>query len=411
VTPSQDEPGPDGDASGGGRSLLSPVVAGTPVERLTHDGVLLAAMVETESALAGVLAEAGLVPAPVAEVVARVCAELDPGAYDLDDLAARATQGGNPVIPLVEDLRARVAAVDPDAATVVHRGATSQDVLDTALMLMSRRVLAGVAEDLRRAGAHAAHLADEHRGTPCCGRTLGQQAMPTTFGFRAAGWLAGLTDALRRVDAVAAALPVQLGGPVGTTGAYAEHGPGVVESLAARLGLTAPALAWHTRRTPVADLGHALAVATGAAGKIAADVVVMSASEVGELDEGAGGSSSSMAHKSNPVQSVLVSAAARQVPALVAVLEGSLAAEQERPPGAWHAEWEPLRQAMRLCGAAVHRCAGVLAGLHVHPEEMRRNLDHLVARADLDADAVAATPVAVAPWIDRALSDYGKASS
>jgi 3-carboxy-cis,cis-muconate cycloisomerase len=391
-----------------GRSLLSPVVAGTPVEPLTDDRALLNAMVATESVLVEVLADAGLVPSAAAAVVTRVCADLEPDTAYLNDLALRATEGGNPVIPLVADLRKRVAAVDPDAAAVVHRGATSQDVLDTALMLTARRALAEVADALRVAAEHAARLADEHRATLCCGRTLGQQATPTTFGFRAAGWLAGLTDAVRRVESVSSTLPVQLGGPVGTGAGYGEQGPAVLEALAARLDLAAPALAWHARRTPVADLGHALVVATGAVGKVAADVVVMSASEVAELAEPGGGSSSSMAHKANPAQSVLVSAAARQVPALVSVLGGSLAAEQERPAGTWHAEWEPLRQALRLAGAAVHRCAGVLAGLRVDAGAMRHNLGLLVSTAGLDSQTVAATPSTVAPWIDRALADYRK---
>jgi len=394
-----------------GRSLLSPVAAGTAAERLTGDRALLAAMAETEAALAGVLGDAGLVPADAAAAVERACADLVGDDAYVDDLAVRATEGGNPVIPLVADLRDRVADDDPDAAAVVHRGATSQDVLDTALMLIAREALRQLTADLRVAAEHAARLCEEHRDTACCGRTLGQQAMPTTFGLRAAGWLAGLTDALRRVGTVAAVLPAQLGGPVGTTVAYAEHGPAVVEALAARLGLTAPTLAWHTRRTPVADLGHALVVATGAAGKVAADVITMSASEVREVAESTAGGSSSMPHKANAAQSLLVSAAARQVPALVSVLGTSLAAEQERPAGAWHAEWEPLRQAMRLSGAAVHRCAQVLAGLQVDAVAMRRNLDQLVTEAGLDTAAVSEARTAAAPWVDRALADYRKVIS
>jgi len=394
-----------------GRSLLSPVSAGTAAERLTGDRALLAAMAETEAALAGVLGDAGLVPADSAAAVERACADLVGDDSYLDDLAVRAVEGGNPVIPLVADLRDRVADDDPDAAAVVHRGATSQDVLDTALMLIAREAMRQLTADLRAAAEHAARLCEEHRDTTCCGRTLGQQAMPTTFGLRAAGWLTGLTDALRRVETVAATLPVQLGGPVGTTAAYAEHGPAVVEALAARLGLTAPTLAWHTRRTPVADLGHALVVATGAAGKVAGDVIVMSASEVREVAESTAGGSSSMPHKSNPAQSVLVSAAARQVPALVSALGTSLAAEQERPAGAWHAEWEPLRLAMRLSGAAVHRCAMVLAGLRVDPVAMRRNLDQLVSEAGLGMAAVSEARTSAAPWVDRALADYRKVIS
>jgi 3-carboxy-cis,cis-muconate cycloisomerase len=393
------------------RSLLSPVVAGTAAGRLSGDAAVLAAMVETESVLAGVLADAGLVSADAAEAVARACADLVGDDSYLDDLAVRATEGGNPVIPLVTDLRVRVGDDDPDAVAAVHRGATSQDVLDTALMLVAREVLRQLTTDLHAAAAHAARLCEEHRDTLCCGRTLGQQAMPTTFGLRAAGWLSGLTDALRRVETVAVTLPVQLGGPVGTTTVYGERGPAVVEALAARLGLAAPTLAWHTRRTPVADLGHALVVATGAAGKVAADVTVMAASEVREVAEATGGGSSSMPHKSNPTQSVLVSAAARQVPALVSVLGTSMAAEQERPPGAWHAEWEPLREAMRLCGASVQRCARVLADLQVDGAAMRGNLDRLVSESGLGTQAAADARTAAAPWVDRTLADYRKVIS
>ncbi len=394
-----------------GHSLLSPVAAGTAAERLAGDHAVLAAMLDTEAVLAGVLGDVGLVSADAADAVARACADMVGDTSCLDDLAVRAAEGGNPVIPLVADLRERVRDDDPDAAPVVHFGATSQDVLDTALMLTAREVLRQTAADLRAAAEHAARLCEEHRDTACCGRTLGQQAMPTTFGLRAAGWLTGLTDALRRVETVAVTLPVQLGGPVGTTAAYGEKGPAVVEAVAARLGLAAPTLAWHTRRTPVADLGHALVLATGAAGKIAADVVVLSASEVREVAEAAGGGSSSMPHKANPAQSVLVSAAARQVPALVSVVDASLAAEQERPAGAWHAEWEPLRQAMRLCGAAVHRCAQVLAGLRVDGSAMQRNLDQLLREADLDAQVVSQARLAATPWVDRALADYRKVIS
>jgi len=394
-----------------GRSLLSPVVAGTAAERLCDDRAVLAAMLETEAALAAVLADQGLLSADAADAVDRACADLVGDGTYLDDLAVRATQGGNPVIPLVADLRSRVADDDPDAVAAVHHGATSQDVLDTALMLVARELLRQLTADLRAAAEHASRLCEEHRDTPCCGRTLGQQAMPTTFGLRAAGWLAGLTDALRRVETVAATLPVQLGGPVGATAAFGRHGPAVVDALAARLGLAAPTLAWHTRRTPVADLGHALVVATGAVGKVAADVIVLAASEVREVAEATGGGSSSMPHKSNPTQSVLVSAAARQVPALVSVLGTSLAAEQERPAGAWHAEWEPLRTALGLCGAAVHRCARVLAGLRVDRAAMRANLDRLLSESGLDAQAVADARAASAPWVDRALADHRKVIS
>jgi 3-carboxy-cis,cis-muconate cycloisomerase len=199
---------------------------------------------------------------------------------------------------------------------------------------------------------------------------------------------------------------VHLGGPVGTTTAYGDRGPDVVADLAARLGLVAPVAPWHTRRTPVVDVGHAAVVATGALGKVATDVVVLSQSEVGEVTEASGGGSSSMAHKANPAQSVLIASAARQVPALVGILAASMAAEQERATGAWHAEWEPLRQALRLSGATAHRGAALLAGLQVDTDAMQRNLDHLVGTAGLDAQAVPQAQAAAAPWIDRALAAY-----
>ena len=384
-------------------SLLAPVVAGTPVERLTDDQAFLDAMVATEAALAQACAETGIIDREAAAAVVTACRELKPSAHDL---ALRATAGGNPVIPLVADLRERVAADHPDAARAVHHGATSQDVVDTALMLLARRALEQTATDLREAAGQAARLADTHRATPACARTLGQQAMPTMFGLRAAGWLTGITEAIDRVESVASALPVQLGGPVGTTAAYGDRGPDVVAALAARLGLVAPVGSWHTRRTPVVDVGHAAVVSTGAVAKIAADVVVLSQSEVGEVAEASGGGSSSMAHKANPAQSVLITSAARQVPALVAVLGASMAAEQERATGAWHAEWEPLRQALRLCGAAAHRGADLLSGLRVDTVAMRRNVDHLVDTAGLDAQAVPQAQAAATPWIDRALAAH-----
>jgi 3-carboxy-cis,cis-muconate cycloisomerase len=384
-------------------SLLAPVVAGTPVERLTDDQAFLDAMVATEAALAQACADNGVIDRASAAVVVTACGELKPNPRDL---ALRATTGGNPLIPLVADLRERVAVDHPDAARAVHHGATSQDIVDTALMLLARRALVQTDADLRDSAGAAARLADSYRATPACGRTLGQQALPTTFGLRAAGWLTGIVEAIERVESVAAALPVQLGGPVGSTTAYGERGPEVVAALAARLGLVTPVAPWHTRRTPVVDVGHAAVVTTGALAKVATDVMVLSQSEVGEVAEASGGGSSSMAHKANPVQSVLIATAARQVPALVGVLGASMAAEQERATGAWHAEWEPLRQALRLCGAAAHRGAALLADLRVDTDAMQRNLDHLVDTAGLDEQAVPQAQAAATPWIDRALAAY-----
>ncbi|MEE1941291.1 3-carboxy-cis,cis-muconate cycloisomerase [Streptomyces sp. TRM 70361] len=362
--------------------LLSPGRAGSAAEAATGDLALLQAMLDAEAALARAQARLGLIPAAAAGRITEAArAEL----FGVRDLALRARCGGNPVIPLVADLRAVVARTDREAAEYVHHGATSQDVVDTALMLTARRTLPAILADLDRAAGALAGLAAGHRDTPMAGRTLTQHAVPTTFGLKAAGWRALLLDARARLAALDP--PAQLGGAAGTLAAFdaraeavgaadGEHpaGPRLLSAYAAELGLAEPVLPWHTLRTPVADLGTALAFAAGALGKLAADVLVLARTELGEVAEGSGGGSSAMPHKSNPVRAVLVTAAARQAPALAAALLGSLAAEDERPAGAWHAEWQPLRELLRLTGGAARDAAELTAGLRVFPGRMRENL-------------------------------------
>ncbi|MFF3253363.1 3-carboxy-cis,cis-muconate cycloisomerase [Actinacidiphila glaucinigra] len=366
--------------------LLSPVRAGSAAEEATGDAAFVRGMLEAEAALTRAQAALGLAPVSAAAAVTAAAAE--PGRFDPRDLALRARAGGNPVIPLVADLTEAVGERDVNAAPYVHRGATSQDVLDTAAMLVASRALRPVLDDLAEAAGVLERIAAEHRDTPMAGRTLTQHAVPTTFGLKAAGWRALVLDAHDRLTAVRGGLPAQLGGAAGTLaafGAFAEAdgaapgtsaAPGrLLAAYAAETGLAEPALPWHTLRTPVADLAGALAFAAGALGKVAADVLVLSRTETGEVTEGAGGGSSAMPHKANPVRATLVAAAARQVPALAAVLYGSLAAEDERPAGAWHAEWQPLREALRLVGGAARDTAGLAAELRVHPHRMRENLD------------------------------------
>ncbi|GAA1787097.1 3-carboxy-cis,cis-muconate cycloisomerase [Planosporangium flavigriseum] len=357
----------------GDLGLLSPVRAGSAAEAATGDAAFLQAMLDAEAALTRAQAAIGLAPASAAAAVGAVArAE----AYDLPGLARRARSGGNPVIPLVADLTAAVAERDPDAAAYVHRGATSQDILDTAAMLVARRTLGHLLADLDRAAAALARLAEEHRGTPMPGRTLTQHAVPTTFGLKAAGWRNLVLDARDRLHAVRASLPAQLGGAAGTLAAFHEDGGGLdlLSRYAQETGLAEPALPWHTLRTPVADLGAALAFTAGALGKLAADVLVLSRTEIGEVAEGSGGGSSAMPHKSNPVRATLIAATARQVPALASVLFGAVAAEDERPAGAWHAEWQTLREALRLTGGAARDAAELAEGLRVHPDRMRAHL-------------------------------------
>ncbi|WP_240979691.1 3-carboxy-cis,cis-muconate cycloisomerase [Streptomyces sp. HNM0574] len=366
--------------------LLAPVRAGSRAEADTGDTAFLQAMLDAEAALTRAQAGLGLAPDEAARAVG---AAARTERFDPRSLALRGRSGGNPVIPLVADL---TEAVGPDAAPYVHRGATSQDILDSAQMLVAARTLDGLLPQLARTARELAATAAGHRDTPLPGRTLTQHAVPTTFGLKAAGWRSLVLDAYDRLAAVRAGLPAQLGGAAGTLAAFGAHAeadgaadsgggtesehPGLrlVPRYARELGLAEPALPWHTLRTPVADLASALAFACGALGKFAGDVLVLSRSEIGEVAEGSGGGSSAMPHKNNPVRAALVASAARQAPALAATLLGSLCAEDERPGGAWHAEWQPLRELLRLTGGATEAAAGLAEGLRVFPYRMHEHL-------------------------------------
>ncbi|MFJ9707762.1 3-carboxy-cis,cis-muconate cycloisomerase [Streptomyces sp. NPDC101234] len=357
---------------GGEAGLLAPGWSGSPAASATSDGAYLRALLDAEAALTRAQAALGLVPAEAAAAVAEA---VDPGLFDIGALAERARAGGNPVIPLVADL---TKAVGAEYGPYVHRGATSQDIMDTATMLVAARALDLVLADLGRTERALARLAAEHRDTPMPGRTLTQHAVPTTFGLKAAGWRSLVLDARDRTARVRESLPVQLAGAAGTLAAFGAYGatdPAALPVAYAReLALAAPLLPWHTLRTPIADLAGCLAFTAGALGKIAVDVLTLSRTEIGELSEGSGGGSSAMPHKANPVRSTLVAAAARRAPQLAAVLYGSLVAEDERPAGAWHAEWEPLRDLLRTVGGAARDTADLADGLRVHPEAMRHHL-------------------------------------
>ncbi|MEU4654688.1 3-carboxy-cis,cis-muconate cycloisomerase [Streptomyces sp. NPDC023723] len=356
-----------------GTGLLAPGWAGSPAAAATGDRAYLAALLDAEAALTRAQAALGLAPDEAATAVTDA-AEAD--RFDLASIAGRARGGGNPVIPLVADL---TKAVGAQYGPYVHRGATSQDILDTAAMLVAARTLDLILTELARTERALARLAAEHRETALPGRTLTQHAVPTTFGLKAAGWRSLVLDARDRITAVRAGLPAQLGGAAGTLAAFAAYGAAdplaLPAAYARELGLAEPALPWHTLRTPVADLAGCLASATGALGKLAADVLVLGRTETGEVAEGSGGGSSAMPHKANPVRSTLIAAAARRAPQLAATLYGSLAAEDERPAGAWHAEWEPLRDLLRLTGGAARDAAELAEGLRVRPAAMRADLD------------------------------------
>ncbi|WP_067814799.1 3-carboxy-cis,cis-muconate cycloisomerase [Actinomadura kijaniata] len=391
---------PSGLDAGLDAGLLSPVRAGTRAEAATGDRAWLQAMLDAEAALARAQARLGIIPAEAAEAIAAVA---DADRIDLPALARRARGAGNPVVPLVKDLRALAGA----AGEHVHRGATSQDIVDTAAMLVADRTRRVILADLKTALDALAGHAERHRDTPLAGRTLGRQALPVTFGLKAAGWLLGLLEARDRLAAVA--LPAQLGGAAGTLDAYGDRALDLTAAFAAETGLARSDLPWHTRRTPVAELGAALALVAGALGKIATDVAVLAQSEIDEVAEAAGpgrGGSSAMPHKRNPALAVLIRSAALQVPAQAQILLAAQAAPLERPAGEWHAEWQPLRECLRLAGGAAATAAELLPGLEVRPDRMRANLDGLLtvlADHGGPADTGAASAL-----VDRALATYRK---
>jgi 3-carboxy-cis,cis-muconate cycloisomerase len=310
------------------------------------DGAWTAAMVEAERALLRV----------------RFSEELPVFGVDLGQLMREGRDTGNPVEPLVRRLR--------EVAPNVHHGATSQDILDTAMALVAREAGAIVRREVDGVAAACAQLAHEHRASVIAGRTLLQQATPTTFGLKAAGWLTAVLQA-RELPA----LPAQLGGASGTLAAFGGNGLDVRRRFAAELGLPEPELTWHSDRVPVAKLGAALAIAAGACAKIALDVQLLAQTEVGEVREAGGGASSTMPHKRNPVASTLARACATGAEAAALVLiRGVGAQEHERAAGAWHAEWRAVSDALALAGSAAAWTRAALEGLEVDTERMRANI-------------------------------------
>ena len=353
--------------------LLGPSYATAPVRGALDDEAWLQAMLDVEAGLAAAAADVGLVEREQADAVAEQC---HADRFDVVAIGARAATAGNPVIPLVADLR---AAVPDGAAPAVHVGATSQDVIDTSLMLLARRTVPTIDADLTRAVMAAATLAERHRDDVQPGRTLLQHAVPITFGLTAATWLVGLVEARAALDRVARErLAVQLGGAAGTLAPLGDAGVAVMERLADRLGLTAPTLPWATSRGRVVELTGALVLVAGAAGKVATDVIALMQTEVDEVrepDEPGRGGSSAMPHKRNPASAALVVSAAHQVVGAASVVLGAQLQVHQRAAGPWHAEWDPLRRALVLTAGAVTRVADLLEGLDVDVHRMRADLD------------------------------------
>jgi 3-carboxy-cis,cis-muconate cycloisomerase len=374
------------------RGLFGGVFARGGVE--VSDTAWLQAMLDTEAGLARALERAGLAPAGSGAAVT-TAARADN--FDPNELGGLAALTGNPVPGLARALARRVPQT---AVSSVHRGATSQDIVDTAVMLLAKRASDVMLADLAVAAEAAVGLAEEHRASIMIGRTLLQQAVPVTFGLVAAGWLTSLDEAREGLDAVRSQrLAVQFGGAAGTLASLGEAGQRVAALLAEELGLALPVLPWHTDRLRIIDLGAALARVAAALGKIARDVTLLAQSEVGEVSEGGGpaasrgpeqasrgpepqapaasprrGGSSAMPHKRNPVASIAILGCTRQVPGLLATLAMATEQELQRAAGAWHAEWEPLTALLRLTGSAASWGAELLPGLVVDTSRMAANL-------------------------------------
>ncbi|MCW2737317.1 lyase family protein [Nocardioides sp.] len=279
---------------------------------------------------------------------------------DLEVLAREAERGGNPVIGLVDRLRDGLTG---EPASWLHRGLTSQDVVDSALVRMAERAAGDLRADLAALGADLTALAQAHRDTPMVARTLTQHAVPTTFGLRVAQWLAALVDADEQLSGLS--FPDQVGGAAGTRAAMVELG----------VEVDLEPLPWHTVRAPVTRLGDALVTTTDALARIANDVLVMSRPEIGELSEGRPGGSSTMPGKANPVLSVLVRRAALTTPQLAATLHvGAASQVDDRADGGWHAEWATVRDLVRRTLTAASQSVELVAGLQVHAERMAATL-------------------------------------
>ena len=334
------------------------------------DRAWLAALLEAERALASAEAIAGVIPPDAARAIADRCR---PELFDEAALAESGRAAGNPVEPLVREL---AAAVGGGASAFVHVGATSQDIMDTAAMLVSKRALQLVCGRLGAAAARCTELTGAHRSTVMAGRTLLQHAVPTTFGLKCAVWLVALMDARDGLERIRRdRLAAQLGGAAGTLAALGDRGLEVARLFAYELGMPEAAMPWHADRQRIAELGTALATTAGAAAKIAGDIVLLSQTEVGEVAEGAGGASSTMPQKHNPVASVRAVACARQARGHASVLLAAVDGEHERAAGAWQSEWAALSGALACAGGAAAHVAEALAGLEVDADRMRQNLD------------------------------------
>jgi 3-carboxy-cis,cis-muconate cycloisomerase len=356
--------------------LLDPMFAPGPVREVLSDRVRVQRMLDFEAALAHAEAQAGVIPQAAAAPIARCC---NVDRLDLAALAEAAAKAGNLAIPLVRQLTALVAKEDAEAAKYVHWGATSQDAIDTGLVLQLREALGLVAADAKRLADALAQLAERHRATPMVGRTWMQHALPITLGLKAAGWLDALDRHRERLDESRSRVAtLQFGGAAGTLAALGDRGLDVADALAGELRLARPAVPWHAHRDRVAEVATTLGLLVGTLGKIARDLSLAMQTDVGELAEPAEagrGGSSTMPHKRNPVACAAILATAVRVPGLVGTMLAAMVQEQERALGGWQAEWETLPEIVTLAAGAVRATVQTIEGLEVDAARMRENLD------------------------------------
>ncbi len=343
------------------------------------DHALLKYMIQAEVALAKAQAQVGVIPESAAAIIADVANTQGIQSIDFENLAIATGLAGNIAIPFVKQFTAAVKAVDEDASRYVHWGATSQDILDTACILQARDALDVVEFQLRHAYAVSLELAEKYRAEVMIGRTWLQQALPITFGHKAARWASSFKRDLDRLEQMKArVLTAQLGGAVGSLASLLDQGSTVVEAYAAQLNLSVPTCTWHGERDRIIETAGFLTIVVGNTGKMARDWSLMMQTEIAEVFEptakGRGGSST-MPHKRNPVAAASILAAANRVPALMSSMYQSMVQEHERSLGAWHAEWLALPEIFQLCAGALQRTVEVLQGLEVNSKNMQRNIE------------------------------------
>ena len=370
-------------------ALLDPLFSDAEVAREFTDAEALRAMAAVEGALARAEAKVGVIPAEAVPAIERAVRSFEP---DVARIAAGVESAGIPVVALVQQLRSAAAA---EGAPYVHWGATTQDIMDTGLVLRLRRVLAHLEDVLVRVIARCCDLAHEHRRTLIAARTRSQQALPTTFGLKVAGWLTPLARHRERLAQLRPRLMVvQFGGAAGTLAALGDRGPAVAQALAGELELGAPVGPWHAQRDAFAELGGWLSLVTGSLGKIGLDVAVLAQSEVGELREGGGrGGSSTMPQKANPISSEALITIARMNSTLLANMHQALLHGQERDGAAWQLEWLTLPQMACLTGGALRHAVNLLGRLDVRAARMRGNIDTSNGLLLAEAAAFALTQV------------------